>query len=836
MRALRWLHWTRTPQMPLLLLLSVVGCADVKLDARGEPPVMTTEPSPGPSRAPGAPRVQRARGEEGVMGNGAAPVIADGLLSLYDEEKAPHPAKVRRRAPAQPSGGKLKDKIGPSALAELFGDDLSGVESGKKASEEKASEEQQKETGAASGAKIGAASGFGGLGLSGVGLGGGGVHEGIGIGNIGVAGRGGAGYGRGPARLGERSATAPKIRAGRAEVRGALDKAVFQRVIRQHRNEYRYCYERALMKQRGLNGKITVKFVITANGDVATAQIPHSTLNSAEVEACIVNRVRRWRFPAPKGGGVVVVNYPFVFESNQPRLADAEPVDEPETSRAALKPPTEAAQGRYVKPDKLLPRVFYFENTYLGGNAAYAERLRRLDQGFNALSWARPYRLAQLQVQALDDPMDAGLALHAQLDQPYLDQPSRVILQVGLQGSQRYGWRRPPLDLLLLVDLSDDGQAEQLTRAAKALLKQLGPQDRLGITLSGAPPQRLSPLSATDDLRGRLARSLEAPRPAPSQQGFALALADAERQLQAAADPGARVPGSQILLMLVRGDDGTRATLAEAAARRLGLQGVVTSVIDLAPAPKSAWWRVADAGHGNLHGAEGGRAVEALIEAELSSFSKVIARLLRLNIRLEPGVEAIQVIGSRVLEAKEVTAVKAREVATDRSLSISMGVEADRGEDSDGIQTVIPYFYGGDTHVILVELWVERPGAVADVSVEFKDMVRLRNAQAHTRVSLSPLPRPRAQAQRVVARNRGGFQLAEALRRAAEDVTQGSPASARRRLAAAAAWGQGEADRALLRGFEALLEAAERDDQDARLLSEALEVSSCLRIGASTPL
>jgi hypothetical protein len=34
------------------------------------------------------------------------------------------------------------------------------------------------------------------------------------------------------------------------------------------------------------------------------------------VEGCIVRQIRRWRFPEPAGGGVVVVDYPFIFRSS----------------------------------------------------------------------------------------------------------------------------------------------------------------------------------------------------------------------------------------------------------------------------------------------------------------------------------------------------------------------------------------------------------------------------------------------------------------------------------------------------------------------------------------
>lgn len=171
------------------------------------------------------------------------------------------------------------------------------------------------------GDKVGEAAGFGGLGTAGMGRGGGGFGEGsIGVGGPGTLGRGGRGgkggrgYGRGAARLGERKARKPKVIPGRPIITGSLDKETIRRVIRRHRNEYRYCYEKQLNRKRDLNGKIMVKFTISGNGSVIQSSILSSTMKDAQVERCIKNKVKRWVFPAPKGGGIVVVKYPFIFK------------------------------------------------------------------------------------------------------------------------------------------------------------------------------------------------------------------------------------------------------------------------------------------------------------------------------------------------------------------------------------------------------------------------------------------------------------------------------------------------------------------------------------------
>ncbi|HEX7501397.1 MAG TPA: AgmX/PglI C-terminal domain-containing protein [Polyangia bacterium] len=38
-----------------------------------------------------------------------------------------------------------------------------------------------------------------------------------------------------------------------------------------------------------------------------------STVENVRVEGCVVQAVRRWEFPRPVGGGIVIVSYPFNF-------------------------------------------------------------------------------------------------------------------------------------------------------------------------------------------------------------------------------------------------------------------------------------------------------------------------------------------------------------------------------------------------------------------------------------------------------------------------------------------------------------------------------------------
>ncbi len=167
------------------------------------------------------------------------------------------------------------------------------------------------------GAAPGDAAGFGGLGLRGSGSGGGGVGDTIGIGGIGTKGRGtGTGYGSSVGVLGGKKDVDIGITSSEPTVMGSLDKELIRKVIHANRGQIRFCYESQLNRFPKLDGKVAIKFVISPSGSVASSQVAQTTVSNAELEACVAGRVRTWIFPKPKGGGVVVVTYPFIFKQS----------------------------------------------------------------------------------------------------------------------------------------------------------------------------------------------------------------------------------------------------------------------------------------------------------------------------------------------------------------------------------------------------------------------------------------------------------------------------------------------------------------------------------------
>src|SRR3569623_3246570 len=106
-------------------------------------------------------------------------------------------------------------------------------------------------------------------------------------------------------------------RAG-AHASQGFDNEIIRTIIRQHLDEVKGCYEPELTKQRDLFGKIMVQFTIAHSGEVIASVRQSSPLGNPRVEDCIDKATRRWRFPIPPNGGVVIVSYPFVLMPGAP--------------------------------------------------------------------------------------------------------------------------------------------------------------------------------------------------------------------------------------------------------------------------------------------------------------------------------------------------------------------------------------------------------------------------------------------------------------------------------------------------------------------------------------
>lgn len=157
------------------------------------------------------------------------------------------------------------------------------------------------------------AGGAGGLGTRGTGPGGGG-------GSIGI---GGLRFGNGRGRPGGANITlgngggrhVTPVAPGKVILSEGLKKHEISRVIRRNLARFRFCYEKQLQANPNLRGRVSVRFTIAPTGSVAMANVHESDIGSAAVDRCFVKVMSTLKFKQPRGGGVVVVTYPFVLDA-----------------------------------------------------------------------------------------------------------------------------------------------------------------------------------------------------------------------------------------------------------------------------------------------------------------------------------------------------------------------------------------------------------------------------------------------------------------------------------------------------------------------------------------
>jgi TonB family protein len=146
------------------------------------------------------------------------------------------------------------------------------------------------------------------------------------------------------------STTPPPV-LGRAAVSGSLDKSIIQRVIRRELGSIRNAYERALKRDPRASGRIVVQFTIGPSGQVIACRATGS--DDAQLSRDLEAAILRWRFPAPAGGGQIIVSYPFVFKTSG---GDVDGAASPPPPRLGLPDPGRGP-GRWVR----MRRVWFTE-------------------------------------------------------------------------------------------------------------------------------------------------------------------------------------------------------------------------------------------------------------------------------------------------------------------------------------------------------------------------------------------------------------------------------------------------------------------------------------------
>ena len=383
----------------------------------------------------------------------------------------------------------------------------------------------------------------------------------------------------------------------------------------------------------------------------------------------------------------------------------------------------------------------YWANTYVPGDRTLRQLKARLDRTAGAGAVGSLHEGAHQISQPFDAPDGAALAVYLHADCAGVEARERVLVQIGLKATGRRSGMRPAMNIGLVLDLVGEVTPEAAT-SMRALLgafassAELG--DRFSLTVAGRPG---GTVVAPGDLRhGPLTVAMaelfgdQASGPVLSLEEAAAA---ARNLVRADDDPNAPLGSSALIVITSRRLEGLADRLADMA-HASAVDGVPWSAIGVGSGVDLAELdALVLGGQGNRRLLTTAADADALVDRELAAVGRVVARAVRLRIRLAPGVQLVDVIGSVRLDEDRAQQVRAAEQSIDQRLSRNLGIQTDRGLDEEGIQIVIPSYYADDAHVVLLDVVVPGSGPVADVTLRYKDLVHMKNGVTSAHLELA---------------------------------------------------------------------------------------------------
>jgi len=382
----------------------------------------------------------------------------------------------------------------------------------------------------------------------------------------------------------------------------------------------------------------------------------------------------------------------------------------------------------------------YWANTYVPGDRTLRQLKARLDRADGARVTGTLHDDARQISQPFDPPDAAALAVYLHGDRTGVEARERMLVQIGLKATSRRAGVRPAMNVGLVLDLRGQVETEEATEIrallqAFAAASELG--DRFSLTVAGRPGGTILP---PGDLRHGPLTVAMGELFADDAKGTALtleqAIATAMVAVRADEDPNAALGSSALVVITAQELGGLTSRLAHMA-HLCAVDGVPWSVIGVGEGVDLAELdALVLAGQGNRRLLTSAADAEALVDRELAAVSRAVARAVRLRIRLAPGVQLVDVIGSQRLDERRAQQVRDAEQSIDQRLSRNLGIQADRGLDEDGIQIVIPSYFADNAHVVLLDVVVPGPGPVADVTIRYKDLVHMKNGVARARLEV----------------------------------------------------------------------------------------------------
>lgn len=439
------------------------------------------------------------------------------------------------------------------------------------------------------------------------------------------------------------------------------------------------------------------------------------------------------------------------------------------------------AERSQVDNLRFLPSKGYYSNTYIPGDPALRALVARLaanDKNLLSRYAGRTLELeknSRLATQPLDIPKGAALGISLSSDQKAISGPTRMLLQVNLKAAERKSILRPAMKAMIVLDASAIPNPELIRAVLTSFDRAKVAGDQFSLIVAGPRGGTYIPLgeyrfgTVEAALSKLTSEAVEGIENLSVPQALERAVNELKKEQNSTTSFGT---DSIIFVSGAKYDMQTTDKLTELAYKS-ALDGLPVSSIALGAGDYEALGAIAIGGQGERRQVLNASEAEGVVKNGLSAVSRCVARALRINIRLNPGVKLVEVLGSKNLAEEMAQKLRVAEQALDKRMAKDFGITSDRGADDDGIQIIIPAFYSSDAHVILLDVVANAPGTLAEVSVKYKDLIEHKNgvSQAALAVANGQFGEDRDP---IVMKNLLSFKLAETFNQAVNAMSEGN--------------------------------------------------------------
>lgn len=394
----------------------------------------------------------------------------------------------------------------------------------------------------------------------------------------------------------------------------------------------------------------------------------------------------------------------------------------------------------------------------------------------------------------MDAPTDRALGFRGAFEREKLAPSGGTVhVRLDLQSIDKSAAERPRLSVVVVLDVSGSmaGELIQSARqAASALVDKLDANDDFSLVTFSTGAEVKIPIGRVGTRKPDLKKTIAGiTENGGTNIGEGLRLGYEQANDKKLSDDAVKVV---FLLSDGRANDGiTNRNALSKLANDAFQQGIQTSSFGLGsdydgPLMSS----IANDGAGGYYYLRDGEQIAPALATELEKRLDPVATALEMRVRLKPGVELLNVYGSRRLNEVEASRVRAIEVAQDKQAAAKDKIKTNREEDVEGgMRFFIPAYARNDAHSILLKLRVpEGVGAkeIALVELKYKDRIFKKNAADEIPLKVSYADSDADSARTIdmsVARTVQGFAAGETLMKAANAIANGDRASAAKLLA-----------------------------------------------------